>query len=164
DVSPGTAQAAWGTPMRLTTASGLKQAPSLYVDRDGTMNLVYQKVDRPDTGITPLTLPSTFTDKAIDLNATSDVGTSIATTLPELGFSRPLTFPGHDVAASAGMPLHYTGTSGMPLAGDAQIINRGLAGTHVRVDYFDGGEVPFASETIYLAPGHTFDTDKAFPL
>jgi hypothetical protein len=155
----------WSAPVRLTTAPGLKLAPSLAVGADGALDVAYETVQRPDTGLPPLPKSSTFTDQPLGIQAADGVGTSGLAALPELGFTQALSFPGRE--ATAGLPDGNAAPAGTQVTGQAQIVNRGLADTLVQVDYTVAvGEDTSIVDTqrIFLAAGDTYDVRHDFPV
>src|SRR5262249_2676632 len=56
--------------------------------------------------------------------------------------------------------------SGTQATADAEIINRGIAGSNVTIQYYNGdpsqGGTLLGSQTIYLSPGQSYDVQHAF--
>jgi hypothetical protein len=148
--------AAWSVPMKLSTGQSLQFTPSVAVDSDGTFQSVFTTRQAPETPLHLHMRPPGPDAQPVGMAVSGRVGTSSVRPLPELGFSQALTFPGQDRAVS-----------GSQADANAQILNSGLVGTHVQIDYFDGvppnqGGLPLASQVIYLAPGHSYDVTHDF--
>jgi hypothetical protein len=165
----------WSTPTALSNDHGLKYAPAVAVEKDGTYETVFEtKPDPTPTMLVggqsvPIMAPGTSTpvsaflqppgpkDNTIgQLAVGGRVGMSSIKPAPELGFSQALTF--------ASQP---TATSGMRATGQAQIFNRGLVGTYVDIQYFDGipgkgGVAVDGEDKIYLSAGNTYNVAHAF--
>ena len=154
----------WAGAAKLTASTDIESAPSLAVDTDGSFALVHEAqtvalpaVQVPGLPETP-PLPTTpnLTGTPINLGTGPGVGTNLLQSRPELSFSRPLAFPYQDKAAIGSQTI-----------GEATLVNTGLAGDNVRIDYISitgGVETVIGTQTIFLAPGSTFDIAHAFPV
>jgi hypothetical protein len=170
------ASGTWSAPAPLSNDHGLKYAPAVAVDTDGTFQTVFETRADPGTSMLvngqsePITAPGTNMSvadylaqpgpqaKQVGMSVSSRVGTTSIKPAPELGFSQALTFDSQTMVPS-----------GAAVTGHAQVHNRGLAGTYVDIQYFDGipgaGGVPVDSiDKIYLGPGHSFDINHAFKI
>ncbi len=73
--------------------------------------------------------------------------------LPELGFETPLAFTNFQHSAPSGSKVDAT----------ARVTNRGLTGTHVRIDYFTNGQIESdATQNVYLSPGNSIPLSHAY--
>jgi len=143
--------APWTVPMRLTSTSDLTMAPSLAVDTNGHMDVLFHQAV-PDGG--QPAPPSA--DPQVGVTLASGVGGSSIAQLPELTFSNGLFFPNQDTAVVGG-----TAT------GQATILNRGPVSAQVTIDSYVGlptGGTKINTQTITLGAGSTYNYSQAFPI
>ena len=168
----GPATSTWSAPAPLTagnplltgsrqpTGTNIQFAPSVAVDTDGRYQVVYEVVAAPGAKPSP-----PRQDPPVGNPMTGAAGASSGRMLPQLAFAQPMSFAYRD-PASSGTAVSNGAASGSKVIAQAQIVNRGLAGDSVRLDYFDGlpdqGGILLGSETIYLAPGQVFTIAHPF--
>jgi hypothetical protein len=97
------------------------------------------------------------------------VASSSVQSLPELTFTQTMFFPYRDQPLGNAPAAEDTAPSGAQVVADAQIKNRGPAGSYVRLDYFlglpgSGSEVLLGLDKVYLSPGQTYDISHPFPV
>jgi uncharacterized repeat protein (TIGR01451 family) len=143
--------ASWSSPFQLTNNTDAAVEPTLAVDTNGRLQVAYDhQVPVGQQG------DGTSTDPSIAGRVVSgDVMTSSVRLLPELSFSRVMSFPYRDQAAS-----------GTQAVADAQIVNCGLAATDVSIQFYDG--LPDQKGTlvgtrkVHLSPGQTYDVEQPY--
>jgi hypothetical protein len=150
---PGPGGSIWSLPTQLTFGDIQELSPTIAFDVDEgdepVLQLLYhqkQPLDRPAAPIPPTTSDG--------VPMKSDVNASRLRALPELGFSRPLTFPAVTMAPA-----------GSETPGEATVVNRGLAGTEVLVKYsrtLGAQTTRLDTQTIFLGPGRSFDLAYPF--
>jgi hypothetical protein len=137
---------AWSTPMQLTQGSTIEQRPSVAVEPDGKMQVLYE-VAQAGTGDAPATDAPPMAE---------GVGGTTAVALPEIGFTKHLDFDEEQLAIA-----------GATSTGRATVVNRGLATTDVSIEYLRGPlEAPtvLGTRTVRLSPGATFDASFDYPI
>lgn len=151
DPNPQSGKPAWSQPFELTNNPDAATDPTVAIDTDGRLQVAYDHVvplgSQPAGAATDISVAG--------LGAAGSVMTSSVKLLPELSFTRAMSFPYHDL-----------GASGTQVNADAQIINRGLIGDNVTIQYYNGipsqGGTMISSQTIYLSPGQTYDVTHPF--
>ena len=149
--SPANPSAPWTTPMRLTSTGDLTLTPSVAVDTNGHMDVLFHQAI-PDGGQPAPPSP----DPQVGLTLALGVGSSNLAALPELTFSNGLFFPNQDLAVA-----------GSIATGQATILNRGVASAQVTIDSFVGlptGGTLINTRQITLGPGSTYNYSQLFPL
>src|SRR5262249_39968818 len=136
----------WSPPVHLTDENPLPAdadlppghdlvfAPSVALDTDGRFQVVFETMAAPDNN-NPRPPPQ---DQPAGMPTSGAGGTSSVRQLPELAFTHALFFPNREpLPQNAGLPGDGA-ASGSAVTGEAQITNRGPAGTSVLLEYFDG--------------------------
>jgi len=128
-LSPATAGVPWTDPVKLTSTADATRQPTVAVETDGTMQVVYASRAFPtlnDDSPAPAVL-SGKSIAGVDNLLGDGVATASFAPLPELTFTKPLAFAGGGTAA--------IGTDAM---GMATIANTGLADDTVTIDWYRG--------------------------
>ena len=84
--------------------------------------------------------------------------------LDVVGFTADLAQP--DETDIEDIPRRMAPT-GAEIAGEATIVNRGMVGTEVLIEYVRLGSpvnTPLGSQTIFLGPGRSYDFSQSFPV
>ena len=151
DPSPTSGTPAWSQPFELTNNPDAAIEPTLAVDTNGKLEVAYDHQ-------VPLgsTAGGSATDPTISgLTVAGSVMTSSIAPLPEFSFTRAMSFPYQSNAAS-----------GTQATADAEIINRGIAGSDVTIQFYNGlpsqGGTLLGSQMVYLSPGQSYDVQHAF--
>lgn len=143
--------APWTAPIRLTSTSDLTMAPSLAIDTNGHMDVLFHEAV-PDGG--QPAPPSA--DPQVGVTLAAGVGGSSIAQLPELTFSNGLFFPNQDLAVA-----------GSNATGQATILNSGPVAAQVTIDSYVGlptSGTKINTQTITLGPGSTYNYSQAFPV
>jgi hypothetical protein len=142
----------WSAPMKLTAGAEHEVFPSAAADTDGKFLVVFEsRTPPPSLPGYPGAQGHPDPVPAIQgLNFTNGVGTTAIRQLAELGFTRQFAFE-HNGKATVGSTVN----------GHAQIVNRGLVGDKVLIEYLGDGSV-IGSQTVFLKPGQTFNIDRPF--
>jgi hypothetical protein len=138
--------------MKLTAGAEHEVNPSAAVDTDGKFMVAFEAHTPPPSlpGYPGAVGHPDPVPVIPGLNFTNGVGTTAIRQLAELGFNRQFAFE-HNGKSPIGTTLN----------GHAQIVNRGLAGDKVLIEYMGDGSV-IGQQTIFLKPGQTFDIDKPY--
>jgi CARDB len=146
----GSTDMPWSTPAQLTDDPNLAMEPSLAVDGNGQLQVLYDN-DLPYNGISN----GNPTDPSVGAPLAPGVASSSVQALPQFSFTSGLSFTNYTTAAPVGSTV--TGT--------AVITNRGFASAPVTISAYDGlpssGSL-VGSQTITLSPGSTFNVSELF--
>jgi hypothetical protein len=151
----------WSQPMRLSTNPDLTFNPSMAPDVGASgENLVVVYHTKPAVATATGTFHSPSLGSADapvpGLAVGSGVATSMVPQVPDPTFSQGLFFPYRGTAPSDGAPAGSIQTA------QAQIVNHGLAGASVQLNFTRNGVVVDPPQTIFLSPGNTYDIKHDF--
>jgi hypothetical protein len=143
-----------------STGTNIQFAPSVAIDTDGRYQVVYAVNAAPGAATSP-----PRQDPSVGNPMSGTAGGSSTRMFPELAFSQALLFAYRN-PASSGSAVSNGAPSGSTVMAQAEIVNRGLGGDSVRLDFFDGlpgsGGNLLGSQTIYLGPGQTYAINYPF--
>jgi hypothetical protein len=149
--SPTSGTPVWSTPFQVTDNPDVAVEPTLAVDTNGKFDVAYDHQVPVGSQAAGGATDPTITG----LSVAGTVMTSSITPLPELSFTRPMSFPYQSKAAS-----------GTQATADAEIINRGPVGSDVTIQFYNGlpsqGGTLLGSQVIHLSAGQSFDVQHAF--
>ena len=138
----------WTTPTALTSTTDLTMAPSLAVDTNGHMDVLFDQ-RTPEGG-----QPGGSPDPQVGVTLEPGVGSSNIAQLPELSFSNGLFFSHEDAAPAGSSQL-----------GQAVILNSGAASAQVTINSYVGTPASGTlvnTRTITLGAGHTYNYSQLF--
>lgn len=142
------ASSPWSAPMPLTSTTDLTMAPSLAVDTNGHMDVLFdQRVPEGGQG-------GGSPDPQVGVTLAPGVGSSNIAQLPELSFSNGLFFSHADALPAGSSAL-----------GQAVILNSGAAPAQVTINSYVGTPATgtlVKSQVINLGPGHTYNYSQLF--
>jgi hypothetical protein len=158
----GPATTAWSPPAPLTagnplipgssrpTGTNIQFEPSVALDTDGRFQVVYSVVAAPGADPSP-----PRQDPPVGNPMSGGAGGSSARLFPQLAFTGPLALIANGATAADAAP------SGSTVIGQAQLVNRGMAGDSVRLDFYYDSTL-LGSQTISLGPGQSHLISHAF--
>ncbi len=164
----GTGPANWSRPFALSSTDGnvFPMSPSLAIDTNGEYQLVYEMREAPESdlhvqfpGVDPMPILPGHPDGDPAFNAPlgSGVRSSSYQLQPELGFMQNFGFADQDL-----------GISGQTARGSAIVLNRGLVGDDLQVQYVQqttpGSYSILFTDSIYLAPGQSYSASFDYPV
>lgn len=149
--SSASPSAPWSVPTTLTSTTDLTMYPSLAIDTNGHMDVLFdQRTPEGGTAASPSQAPP------VGVTLAAGVGSSNLAQLPELSFSTPLFFQNATAL-----------TAGSSAVGQATIFNSGLATAQVTVNSFvglPGTGTQIDTRQITLSPGNTYSYSQLFPI